>query len=101
MEELLKAATKASYARTGDGLLLTATAGNGHSNTYTIPDSLTPTDVAELISELRDRLEEAQAALGDDATDDQLYTEMMARLVAVRSLEFDFSGIRSSRDSAT
>lgn len=97
--ELLKSATKATYSVQPTGLVLTAVAGNGHQSTWTVTGDLTPSTVAELVSELRDRYEEAVAELGGGATDDQIFSEMMEFLKPVRSVEQDWSGLRSSRES--
>lgn len=91
----LKSAAQARFQSTATGKILIATAANGHSHNWQIPNYFTPQDAAELIEELITRYEEARAALiaGGTAspTDQQIYDELMDQLQPVRSVARDFS----------
>jgi hypothetical protein len=101
---MLKDATKARYESTKAGKVLVSTAANGHSTTWEVPSDLTPTEVFEMIGELRDRYDEAVARTGSetDGTEDAaIYAEMMEKLNRVNYVVSDFRNLRSEPEEAT
>lgn len=90
----------AQYDAVSDGLVLVSTSGNAHESRYRFPSGFDSGDIMELISDLIDRYEEAEAKLiADDEisspTDAQIYTEMLARMKPIRDYQSDFSAIRT------
>ena len=96
--DLLKAATKARIKQTESGKVLVATTGNGHQSNWQLTDDFNPTDAVDLVSDIRDRYEEAKAKLiadGDASpTDAEIVTEILDKLRAVRSVASDFTNLR-------
>ena len=98
----LKAAARAQLTPTKTGAILTATAGNNHSVTFTLPGAgqgATPAQIAALCEELLRLYDAATAALVASGvpspTDAQLLTEMLHRLeTVVRMGPSDFTGLR-------
>lgn len=106
LANVLKAAAKARFEATATGKVLVSTSGNGHASSFSIPDEFTAIDAAEMVSELLDRYDEARSKLVNDddidsPTDTQIKDEMMEKLVAVRGFEYDFDGIRETREEVT
>jgi len=101
----LKLLVKASVTSTSSGKVLTATASNGHSHSWTIPEEFSPQQAAELVSEIVDRKEEAEAKLIADGnatpTDAQIITEMLDKLRPIRSVGQDYTGLRTGRTEVT
>lgn len=94
---VLKSAAQARLTETAKGKVLIATAANGHTTTFALPQngaSLTPQCAAEMISDLLDRYDKAVATLGGTPTDAQIFAEMMAMIEPVRETLEDFSLIR-------
>lgn len=98
----LESAEDARVDRVEGGKVLIATAGNGHSASYSIPEDFTTTDALELISDIRDRYEEAKAALIEDGTanptDQQIHDEILDKLQRVDQYAGDFSNLRVNRE---
>lgn len=96
---VLKSAAQARLSETSSGLVLTGTAGNGHTVSFALPAtnglSLSSESVAEMISDLLDRYDAAIAVLGGTPTDAQIFSEMLAQLVPIRSVTDDFSQLRT------
>lgn len=95
--DVLKSAARARVSETESGLYLSATSANGASVNYALPSGsgdVSPTAITELCSELIDLYEAAKYKLGNDASDDDLFSEMLLQLVAVRSYSTDFGGLR-------
>jgi hypothetical protein len=95
--QILEAAEDARVDSVSRGKVLIATSGNGHTDTFQIPSDLSPTDILELVSELRRRYDEA-ASKGSDRA---IYNEMMSQLQPVFSIANDFSGLRSFQEEPT
>lgn len=88
------------------GKILVATSGNGHQNSFQLPQDFNTTDAVELVSEIIDRYTEARAWLVseddiDSPTDTQIKDQMLADLVAARSMAYDISGLRQDREEQT
>lgn len=103
--DTLKAAAQARLEGTQKGKVLIATSGNGHSSTFQIPSDFTPSDAADLVSEILDRYDESKVKLIADGnatpTDEQIFGEIMDKLHAVKSLGNDFSNLRYFREEVT
>lgn len=86
---------------TQSGAFLSGTAGNGHTVSFLIPQGgLNPETAVETVSQLFDSYDASRAALVSagitSPTDGQLLTEMLDRLVAVKSFTSSFVGIRDA-----
>lgn len=99
--QALKAASRARLIETKDGRVLTGSSGNGKTVTFTLPMnglSLTPTDIANLCGEILRRYDLAQADLiaAGNATpsDDQIYAELLAKMLPLTESYCDFSSVR-------
>lgn len=100
--DTLRTASKARLEGSLKGKVLIATSGNGHASTFQIPPDFTPSDAADLVSEILDRYDEARAKLVADGqsspTDQQICDEIMDKLLAIRSSGNDFRGLRYFRE---
>jgi hypothetical protein len=96
--DALKAAGKSRITTLANGQRVRMTSGNGHTVELESSDSeVTPAEIAEMISELRDRYEEGVerlSATGDETTDANILSEMLRKLSPVRSYSGDFSNLR-------
>lgn len=98
----LKAAAKARLQQTREGTNLIATAGNGHSVTFSLPaagQGATPHQIAILCEELLTLSTDSTDALVASGVpipkDEQVLAEMLHRLQPVRSLSnSSFLGLR-------
>jgi hypothetical protein len=97
----LTTAARGSIQQTRQGRAIIGTSAAGRSVSFLLPSSgqgVTQTDIAELISELLDLYESSNTALVSAGiatpTTDQIYTEMLSRLVAVTEFTTDYSGMR-------
>jgi len=77
------------------GRTIRATAGNGHSVEFEVPEGLTPVSMVELASELIDLYETARGYLGGSPTDAQVYAEMLGLLKPCDEVHSDFTLIRT------
>lgn len=94
--DVLKAAARAQSKETQSGKILTGTAANGGSFTFTLPaqaNGLSPYAVTETLSNLLDVYDAAVAYLISTGiptpTDAQIFTEMMANLIPIKETFFD------------
>ena len=97
----LKAVARARITATSGGKVLISTSVNGKTATFSIPPSGTgfgPGDLAEASSRLLDLYDEAIANLDADGNstpnDAQIFAEMKAILVPVRSTTNNFRAMR-------
>lgn len=97
----LKAASRARLTDNKTGRVLIGSAGNGRTVTFALPmngQGLTPTDIAELCGEMLRRYDEAKADLvaagTADPTDDEIYAELLAKLVPITESTIDMQGMR-------
>jgi len=93
---VLKSAAQARLTQTESGKFLVGTAANGHTVSYALPTNgfLGPASAAEMISYLLDLYDVSEAALDGTPTDQQIYDEMMLRLVPAREVHHDFAHLR-------
>jgi hypothetical protein len=105
LAEALKASARAQLVEVNGGKILTQTAANGGTFTFTLPangQGLSPSAVAETIERLLREYDAATAAViaagTPSPTDEQIFTEMMAQLVTVRETYADVSEIRLGLD---
>jgi len=102
---LLKSLTKARITEVQKGKIVISTSGNGHRTDFSFPDGFSPSDTIDLLSELRDRYEEASAALIAAGTavptDTQLHNEMLDHLNRQVQVWNDFSGLRETPTEQT
>ena len=104
LKATLKVACRARLTETATGAVLVGTTANGHSVTLSLPAAgrgVTPHEMAALTEELYSLLERVESALVSagtpSPTDDQILTEMIDRLQAVRSTApTSFVGLRYS-----
>ncbi len=96
----LKAASRAQLTEVKGGKVLIGTAGNGFNATFSLPNNgrdLSPTDAAEILSELLDRYAAASTALIARGiatpSDAQIITEMLALMKRVVSSYANFTTI--------
>jgi hypothetical protein len=102
LEAALKAAARAQLTPTKGGVVLTGTAGNNHSVTFSLPaagQGASPHQIAILCEELIKLYEDSKAALiasgVETPSDDQLLTEILDRLQPIKSLgPTSFLGLR-------
>ncbi len=103
--DALKDLAKAALKKTQNGKALVATSGNGHSATYEVSKDFSPTDAAELASELLDRYDEAKAALiaagTASPTDAQINAEMLDNCTRVDEIGADYWHLRLPATSPT
>jgi hypothetical protein len=97
----LTAALRGRVTETQTGAFLSGTAGNGHSVQFLIPQGgLTPETAVETVGQLFDEYEASRTALiaagVATPTDGQILTEMLDRLVAVKSFTSCFTGLRTA-----
>jgi hypothetical protein len=104
LAEALKVAARAKLTSVDGGLVLIGVAGNGMSQTFTLPANganLNPVSAAELCAEMLRRYDEAVADLAgqtpavESPTDAQIFATMKTLLKAVRSYRSDFSQLRT------
>jgi hypothetical protein len=95
---LLKVATEARITETESGLALVGTMANRQQASFQIPPDFNPTDAVDLLSEIRDRYDEAVAKLIANGTasptDAQIQTELLATIRPNRGAFSDFSKLR-------
>lgn len=97
LHEALGLALRGQIQEIATGKILTAATANGQSVSFALPASsagMTPQDITRIVATLMDLYEEALAALPADPTDAQVFTAMMNRLRAVRSVAMEFGGLR-------
>lgn len=100
----LKAAGSGQITSAGYGRYVIQSSANGHSTAWAVnaPDS-SPGEVLEMISELRDRYEEAYSALvtaGEaDPADEDILAEMLDKLRPIRRIASDFSNLRVPQET--
>ena len=97
----LRTASRARLKENSDGRVLTGSMGNGKTVTFTLPMNgrdLTPTNIAELCGEMLRRYDNAKddlvAAGSDSPTDEEIYNELLGKLVPITEATADYSGIR-------
>lgn len=98
---LLKSYTTSRINETASGKVIVAHSGNGHTAQYQIPSNWTPEDAIEMLSDIRDRYEEAVTKLDEvddisSPTDTQIHDEMLEKLPkgARRRTGSDFTNLR-------
>lgn len=95
---LLKAATEARIADTESGRALIATTANRQQATFQIPSDFTTTDAVDLVSEIRDRYDEAVTKLKADGiaspSDSQIHSELLLTIRPNRGAYSNFSYLR-------
>ena len=101
LADALKAAARAQLIEVKGGKVLTQTAANGATFTFTLPangQGLSPSAVAETIERLLREYDAASAAIIAAGTstpsDDQIFAEMMAMLQPISETFADVSQIR-------
>lgn len=96
--DALKDLAKAALRKTKNGKILVSTSGNGHVSNWEVSQDFTPTDAAELASELLDRYDEAKAALiaagTASPTDAQINAEMLDNCTRVDEIGADYWHLR-------
>lgn len=96
--EFIEQAGLSSISQTRTGKILTMTAANGHTTQWTIAGDISPLDLADVISELADRHEEAVAYLDanslDETNEELIFTEIMDKLRPVKTVYNDYSKLR-------
>lgn len=100
LQAALKAACRARYADTSEGLALVGTSGNGASITFALPNSnYSQAVISSAVSQLYDLFDEATAELVADGTatptDEQVLARMLVLLKPVRELYSDRSALCS------
>lgn len=90
----------AAFETLGDAALpatgqhITATSGNGHQVQFSDPGEANgPTSEYRALEEIISTVEDATTALGDGATDAEIYTEARHRLTGATTAHPCFSGI--------
>jgi hypothetical protein len=103
LQDVLQAASDGSIQSTPAGVptsgkVLTGSAANGHSYSWSVDPKMDPVTVTELVEELFERYESAKAKLIEcgnaTPTDAQIYAEMVDKLNAVDSVANDFTDLR-------
>lgn len=98
LQEALKAACRAQYSNTADGLFLNATSGNGFTAQFSLPADAAqynPAILSAAVSQLYDLYEESVAELVAEEiaepTDDQILVRMLELLFPRNSASTDYS----------
>lgn len=73
---------------------VTQTSANGHSTTFSVPDTFDIVGLGDLVEEITRRYEEAAVKLGGTPTDAQLTTEVLRCLQKRTRIYRDFSDVR-------
>lgn len=102
--DALKTAASGKVTSAGDGRYVIQSTANGHSTQWNIHDTdASPGEILEMISELRDRYEEAYNALiaagESDPADSDILAEMLDKLRPIRRVASDFSNLRVPQEA--
>jgi hypothetical protein len=96
LEKALRLAVSGQYNSTASGLVIVATAGNGQSVQFALPESkYTPFEIAIAVSQLDDLFDDAKSELITDGiaspSDDQIFVRMKELLRPRNSCGVDYS----------
>lgn len=94
LRDALKAALRGQIQEVATGKVLVGTQANGQQVSFALPSSFDAPTAMRVVGELYDLYEVSVAALTAGASDSLIFTEMMDRLVAVRSFSTDHSLLR-------
>jgi len=89
----IEAVCKARLDEIREGRVISQTGGSGATVSFTFPSGVAPTDIASLASDMLDLYESIKAD-APDATDDEMFVAMMARLKPITNFRPDFSTYR-------